>query len=55
MKMRLLPTNEKGQLTGVVLEEAIRKDKEAGLIPCYCVATLGKHIYSIISVIITEK
>lgn len=41
MKMRLLPTNEKGQLTGVVLEEAIRKDKEAGLIPCYCVATLG--------------
>lgn len=53
--MRLLPTNEKGQLSGAVLEEAIRKDKEAGLIPCYCVANLGKHIYFIISIKRTEK
>lgn len=41
MPMRLLPADEKGQLRGDVLEEAIRKDKEKGLIPCYVVANLG--------------
>ncbi|XP_066246831.1 aromatic-L-amino-acid decarboxylase-like [Euwallacea similis] len=41
MTMRLLPTNDNGELTGVVLQEAISKDREAGLIPCYCVVNLG--------------
>ncbi|KAL1496931.1 hypothetical protein ABEB36_007981 [Hypothenemus hampei] len=41
MKMRLLPTNKEGQLTGATLQEAIKRDKEAGLIPCYVVANLG--------------
>ncbi|CAG9771983.1 unnamed protein product [Ceutorhynchus assimilis] len=41
MKMRLLPTNGQGQLTADTLQEAINKDKEAGLIPCYFVANLG--------------
>ncbi|CAG9826126.1 unnamed protein product [Diabrotica balteata] len=41
MPMRLIPANEKGQLTGSALLEAIQKDKEQGLIPCYVVACLG--------------
>lgn len=41
MTMRLLPTNKEGQLTGAVLQEAINKDKAAGLIPCFLVANLG--------------
>lgn len=41
MTMRLLPADENGKLPGPVLLEAIRKDKEAGLIPCYCVANIG--------------
>ncbi|XP_030746673.1 aromatic-L-amino-acid decarboxylase-like [Sitophilus oryzae] len=41
MVMRLLPTNKEGQLTGETLQEAINKDKAAGLIPCYVVANLG--------------
>ncbi|XP_066152732.1 aromatic-L-amino-acid decarboxylase-like [Euwallacea fornicatus] len=41
MTMRLLPTNNNGELNGAVLQEAINKDREAGLIPCYCVANLG--------------
>lgn len=36
-----LPSDNNGSLRGDVLREAIRKDKEAGLIPCYVVATLG--------------
>ena len=39
--MRLLPTDEKCSLRGSTLLEAIQKDTEAGLIPCYVVATLG--------------
>lgn len=41
MPMRLLPTDENGKLTAEVLMEAIRQDKQAGLIPCYLVANLG--------------
>ncbi|RZC37146.1 aromatic-L-amino-acid decarboxylase-like, partial [Asbolus verrucosus] len=41
MPMRLLPSDEKGQLRGETLLEAIQKDKEQGLIPCYVVANLG--------------
>lgn len=41
MPMRLLPSDANGRLTGAVLLEAIRKDKEQGLIPCYVVANLG--------------
>ncbi|XP_063932134.1 3,4-dihydroxyphenylacetaldehyde synthase 2-like isoform X1 [Zophobas morio] len=41
MTMRLLPVDDKGQLRGGTLLEAIRKDKEQGLIPCYVVANLG--------------
>lgn len=41
MPMRLLPADKKGRLTAAILSEAIRKDKEAGLIPCYVVANLG--------------
>ncbi|XP_045469865.1 aromatic-L-amino-acid decarboxylase-like [Harmonia axyridis] len=41
MPMRLLPADEHGILRGSVLLEAIRKDKEKGLIPCYVVANLG--------------
>ncbi|KAJ8939240.1 hypothetical protein NQ318_015198, partial [Aromia moschata] len=39
--MRLLPTDKHGSLRGHTLEEAIKKDKESGLIPCCVVATLG--------------
>lgn len=39
--MRLLPADKNGILRGIVLEEAIKKDKEKGLIPCYVVANLG--------------
>lgn len=41
MPMRLLPADENGKLSASVLLEAIRKDKEAGLIPCYLVANIG--------------
>ncbi|XP_033228309.1 3,4-dihydroxyphenylacetaldehyde synthase 2-like [Belonocnema kinseyi] len=41
MPMRLLPTDEKCCLRGETLLKAIEKDREAGLIPCYVVATLG--------------
>lgn len=41
MTMRLLPADEDGCLTASTLSEAIRKDKEAGFYPCYCVATIG--------------
>ncbi|XP_030746672.1 3,4-dihydroxyphenylacetaldehyde synthase-like [Sitophilus oryzae] len=41
VKMKLLPTDADGSLRGSVLEEAIRKDKEDGLIPCCVVASLG--------------
>ncbi|KAF7997969.1 hypothetical protein HCN44_009367 [Aphidius gifuensis] len=41
MPMRLLPVDKKCSLRGATLLEAMKKDKEAGLIPCYVVATLG--------------
>lgn len=41
MKMRLLPCDEEGRLTGATLKEAIVNDRNAGLIPCYLIATLG--------------
>lgn len=41
MPMKLLPSDEDARLRGKTLREAIRKDREAGLIPCYVVATLG--------------
>ncbi|XP_060516822.1 aromatic-L-amino-acid decarboxylase-like [Cylas formicarius] len=41
MVMRLLPSNEHGQLSCDTLQEAVDKDREAGLIPCYVVANLG--------------
>lgn len=39
--MRLLPTAEDGILRGSTLREAITKDREAGLIPCFVLASLG--------------
>ncbi|XP_066901133.1 3,4-dihydroxyphenylacetaldehyde synthase 2 [Halyomorpha halys] len=41
MKTRLLPSDKGGRLTGATLLDAITEDKEAGLIPCFVVATLG--------------
>lgn len=41
MPMRLLPTDEKCSLRGETLLQAIEKDINDGLIPCYVVATLG--------------
>lgn len=39
--MKHLPTDEKCRLRGDTLLKAIEEDREAGLIPCYVVATLG--------------
>ncbi|KAJ9576936.1 hypothetical protein L9F63_006502, partial [Diploptera punctata] len=39
--MRLLPTDEKCRLRGSMLEQAIKEDRENGLIPFYVVGTLG--------------
>ncbi|CAH0557848.1 unnamed protein product [Brassicogethes aeneus] len=39
--MRLLATDKHNRLRGHTLEEAIRKDREQGFIPCCVVATLG--------------
>lgn len=41
MHMRLLPADDNGQMTGVILAKAIAEDIAKGLIPCYVVATLG--------------
>lgn len=41
MPMRLIPADENCCLRGESLKKAIQKDREAGLIPCYVVATLG--------------
>ncbi|XP_077286059.1 aromatic-L-amino-acid decarboxylase-like isoform X2 [Arctopsyche grandis] len=41
VKLRLLPTDKDRKLRGETLVEAIRADREAGLIPFYVVATLG--------------
>lgn len=41
MTMRLLPSDEDGSLRGPTLQEAIRKDRQAGLIPCFVIASLG--------------
>jgi len=35
MLMRLLPTDDKCRLRGTTLEQAIKSDREKGLIPCY--------------------
>jgi hypothetical protein len=35
MAMRLLPTDDKCRLRGATLEQAIKSDRENGLIPCY--------------------
>jgi Pyridoxal-dependent decarboxylase conserved domain. len=35
MLMRLLPTDDKCRLRGKTLEQAIKSDREKGLIPCY--------------------
>jgi len=41
MRMRLLKSNDGGQLTGPTLAKAMAEDVAKGLIPCYVVATLG--------------
>lgn len=41
MRMRLLRSNGKGQMTGAILAAAIAEDLANGSIPCYAVATLG--------------
>lgn len=41
VKMRLLQTDSEGSLRGTTLSEAIKKDKEDGLIPFCVVASLG--------------
>ncbi|XP_012262186.2 aromatic-L-amino-acid decarboxylase-like [Athalia rosae] len=41
MTMRLLPSDEKCRLRGSTLIEAMEKDEENGLIPCYVASTLG--------------
>lgn len=41
MPMRLLPSDRDARLRGETLKAAVKKDREAGLIPCYVVATLG--------------
>ncbi|CAD6227582.1 GSCOCG00001263001-RA-CDS [Cotesia congregata] len=41
MRMKLLPVDEKCSLRGATLLKEIKKDREAGLIPCYVVATFG--------------
>ncbi|XP_043276522.1 aromatic-L-amino-acid decarboxylase [Venturia canescens] len=41
VQFRLLPVDSKNKLRGETLAEAIREDREKGLIPFYAVATLG--------------
>ncbi|CAG9566838.1 unnamed protein product [Danaus chrysippus] len=41
MKMRLLPSDNNGQLRAQTLKDAFEEDKAKGLIPCYFVANLG--------------
>lgn len=41
VKLRILDTDENFSLRGVTLEKAIEEDKEAGLVPFFCAATLG--------------
>lgn len=41
IKLRALDTDESNKMRGETVEEAIKQDREAGLIPFYCVATLG--------------
>lgn len=41
MTMRLLPTDETNCLRGDTLLKSVEEDIEAGLIPCYVVATHG--------------
>jgi len=36
-----LPCDEEGRLTGKTLRDAVVQDRNAGLIPCYVIATLG--------------
>jgi hypothetical protein len=39
--MRLLPTDDKCRLRGATLEQAIKSDREKGLIPCYVSTVTG--------------
>ncbi|KAH9500702.1 hypothetical protein Btru_076310 [Bulinus truncatus] len=41
VRMRSLPTDDRGSLRGAVLEEAVVQDKEKGLIPFFLCATIG--------------
>ncbi|XP_066152705.1 aromatic-L-amino-acid decarboxylase-like [Euwallacea fornicatus] len=41
VKLRSLQPDESNKLRGETVEQAIKEDREAGLIPFYCVATLG--------------
>uniref|UniRef100_A0A5K3F3A3 Aromatic-L-amino-acid decarboxylase n=1 Tax=Mesocestoides corti TaxID=53468 RepID=A0A5K3F3A3_MESCO len=41
LPIRSLPVNEKYELTGEILEKAVKEDISNGLVPFYCVATLG--------------
>lgn len=41
VKLRSLQPDESNRLRGETVEQAIKEDREAGLIPFYCVATLG--------------
>ncbi|XP_050306675.1 aromatic-L-amino-acid decarboxylase-like isoform X2 [Anthonomus grandis grandis] len=41
IKLRALPTDNENKMRGETVELAIKEDREAGLIPFFCVATLG--------------
>ncbi|ENN76335.1 aromatic-L-amino-acid decarboxylase [Dendroctonus ponderosae] len=41
VKLRSIQPDESNRLRGEAVEKAIKEDREAGLIPFYCVATLG--------------
>nr|XP_002731843.1 PREDICTED: aromatic-L-amino-acid decarboxylase-like [Saccoglossus kowalevskii] len=41
VRMRLLPTDDKGSLRGKTVDEAMKRDKKNGLIPIYVCGTLG--------------
>ncbi|XP_076271306.1 aromatic-L-amino-acid decarboxylase-like [Rhynchophorus ferrugineus] len=41
VRLRSLQPDENNKLRGETVEQAIKEDREAGLIPFYCVATLG--------------
>ena len=43
--MRLLPTDEYGQLRGCTVQAAIEADNDKGLIPCY-VSTVAIYLFT---------